>query len=326
MTISILPTDPVPPSASGGIMGYFAAHKMLVGIIGIAAVAVIAVVAVVFVTGVTISIGGGGDLQDFILEDASSVTIIDNAAILAAEEIPGLLYQRFGYSHIDDPEEWKEEWRENFKPELPDEIADAIIIDDINYIVRQDDASGNRLDSLLLTGNFEFADIRDSLEDKFEEADEYRGFEVWDRRNVALVEDRGIVILGEEMVRGVLKSLDTGRGSLAAVTEDSRDGWELKRALDKAGEGMFTFGFTDCDIPSVDSLIGCKAAVWVIKGGDIDATQWGYVYVFTSERRAESGMDDIEESFLESEEDIDIDLIEIDGDLVTIEVTVHHEP
>lgn len=326
MTISLLPTDPAPPPASGGVLGYLAAHKLLTGIIGVVAVAVITVVAVVFATGVTISIGGGGDLQDFILEDASFVEIIDNAAILAAEEIPGNLYQRFGYSHIDDPEEWKEEWRENFKPELPYEIADAIIIDDITYIVRQDDASGNRLDSLLLTGNFEFADIRDSLNDEFEEADEYRGFEVWDRRNVALVEDRGIVILGDEMVRGVLKALDTGRGSLAAVTEDSRDGRELKRALDKAGEGMFTYGFTDCDIPSVDSLIGCKAAVWVIKGGDIDATQWGYVYVFTSERRAESGMDDIEESILESEEDIDIDLIEIDGDLVTIDVTIHHEP
>ena len=180
--------------------------------------------------------------------------------------------------------------------------------------------------SSLLTGNFEFADIRGSLDDAFEEADEYRGFEVWDRRNVALVEDRGIIILGDEMVRGVLKALDTGKGSLAAVTEDSRDGWELKRALDKAGKGMFTYGVTDCDIPLVDALRGCKAAVWVIKGGDIDATQWGYVYVFTSERRAESGMDDIEESFLESEQDIDIDLIEIDGNLVIVETTIHHEP
>lgn len=326
MTIPLLPTDPAPPPVSGGVLGYLAAHKMLAGIIGIAAVAVIAVVAVVFATGVTISIGGGGDLRDFILEDASFVEIIDNAAILAAEEIPGALYQRWGYSHIDDPEEWKEEWRENFKLELPDEIADAIVIDDITYIVRQNDTSGNWAGSLLLTGNFEFADIRGSLDDAFEEADEYRGFEVWDRRNVALVEGRGIIILGDEMVRGVLKALDTGRGSLAAVTEDSRDGWELKRALDKAGKGMFTYGVTDCDIPSVDALRGCKAAVWVIKGGDIDATQWGYVYVFTSERRAESGMDDIEESFLESEQDIDIDLIEIDGNLVIVETTIHHEP
>lgn len=324
MTISLLPTDPAPPPASGGVLGYLAAHKLLTGIIGVVAVAVITVVAVVFATGVTISIGGGGDLQDFILEDASFVVIVDNAAILAVEEIPGELYQRFGYSHTDDPEEWKEEWKEDVKSELPDEIADTIVIDDITYLVGQSDA---RWDGLyLLTGNFEFADIRGSLDDAFEEPDEYLGFEVWDRRNVALVEDRGIVILGDEMVRGVLKALDTGRGSLAAVTEDSRDGRELKRALDKAGKGMFTYGFTDCDIPSVNSLRGCKAAVWVIKGGDIDATQWGYVYVFTSERRAESGMDDIEESILESEEDIDIDLIEIDGDLVTIDVTIHHEP
>lgn len=149
MTISLIPTDPAPP-ASGGVTGYLAAHKLLVGIIGVVAVSVIAVVAVVFATGVTISIGGGGDLQDFILEDASYVTIIDNAAILAAEEIPGALYQRLGYSHIDDSEEWKEEWKENFKPELPDEIADAIVIDDVTYIVRQDDASGNWAGSFVL--------------------------------------------------------------------------------------------------------------------------------------------------------------------------------
>lgn len=189
------------------------------------------------------------------------------------------------------------------------------------------------MDDVLHIGNFEFVDIREELEDAYGESDEYRGFEVWNGRNWALLEDQGALIKGDELVEAVLKVIDTGKGSLAAVTEESRNGWELKQALDKAGEGLLTWGFTDCDfLPDIrprfalgESLSGCRAAVWTVKGGDPNATEMDLVFVFSSERRAESGMDDIEEAILDSDADIDIDLIEADGEFVNIVLTLHHD-
>ena len=69
----------------------------------------------------------------------------------------------------------------------------------------------------------------------------------------------------------------------------------------------------------------CRAVV-VVKGGDADTTEVTGVYVFGSERRAESGMDDLEDA-IESQDDYDADLeaIETDGDLVTYKVIIHEQ-
>ena len=276
-------------------------------------------------------------LQDFILEDTTFVVIVNTAAILASEDLPGTLYQMFGYRG--DRGEWKERWKEESESELLNESVGTIVIDDITYMLAQHTAD-TESSGWLLTGNFEFADIRDSLDDELEESDKYRSFEVWGGPGITLVEEKGIIILGDETdetVEGVLTALDTGRGSLAAVTEYSRVGWELKRALEKAGEEMMTTtGIRHCHdralFPqtlnvgsiTIGPLGGCEAAAWTVKSGDFDATNISLVYVFTDEYSAESGMDYIREAIFDSGEDVEINQIETEGYMVAFEITIYH--
>lgn len=323
---------PPPPESGGGILGFVKAHMMITAIVGVVAIAivvVIVVVIVVFSTGLVGSGGGGGGggggQQDYILEDSSYVTVVNVAAILDSVEIPAQLWD-LGDSDHDDPEEWKDQWREEFSDDdlyIPQMIRDDITLDDIQYGVFQEDADGRDLGWLLI-GSFSFEDIRDALEDEDLEDGKYRDFEVWGDRRIALLEDQGAIILDQSLVEDVLKALDTGRGSIS-----QGEPGDLKRALDKAGDGLLIQGTTNCESGGFffrTSLRGCAAAVVVVKGGDADTTEVTGVYVFGSERRAESGMDDLEDA-IESQDDYDADLeaIETDGDLVTYKVIIHEQ-
>ena len=75
------------------------------------------------------------------------------------------------------------------------------------------------------------------------------------------------------------------------------------------------------------SCIRCVVATLspgLSKRGDSYVTEMEVAYVFTSARRAESGMDDIQDAVYESDADIDLEKIEVNEDIVTIEITIHH--
>ena len=315
-----------PPESGGGILGFVKAHMMITAIVGVAAVAIVVVI-VVFSTGLVGSGGGGGGggrPADYILKDSTFVAVVNVAAILDSVEIPAQLWD-LGDSDHDDPEEWKDRWREGFSDDLyiPRMIRDDITLDDIQYGVFQEDADGSDLEWLFI-GSFSFEDIRDALEDEDLEDGKYRDFEVWDDRDIALLEDQGAIISDQSLVEDVLKALDTGRGSISQGEPAA-----LKRALDKAGDGLVIRGTTNCESGGFffrTSLRGCAAAVVVVKGGDADTTEVTGVYVFGNERRAESGMEDLEEA-IESQDayDADLEAIETDGDLVTYKVIIHEQ-
>jgi hypothetical protein len=71
-------------------------------------------------------------------------------------------------------------------------------------------------------------------------------------------------------------------------------------------------------------LRNCDAAIEIIKGGDPDKTELSAVYVFSSERRAESGLEVLEEAIEDhARYDADIEKIEAEGEFVTFDVTIH---
>ena len=273
-----------------------------------------------FVGSAAAGIGSESGPLSYALEDIGSIGMLNIAAILESAEIPAHLVRigriRVPVDGIDEPEEWKEEWEDEWDGLFFGLVGEVLSLNDITSVVYQGTEDGEL--GVLLFGKFDFDEVREFLEDEEREQDTYRGFEIWDNE-IALLEDRGLIALNSgEFVKDLLKALDTGEGFLD-------DTGKLRAGLDKAGEGLFLAGSTSCgDSVFRPSLRSCEAVVEVIKGGDPDTTEITAVYVFSSERRAESGMEDLEE-FIEDQEryDADIEKIEAEGEFVSYEVTIH---
>lgn len=58
-------------------------------------------------------------------------------------------------------------------------------------------------------------------------------------------------------------------------------------------------------------------------GGGGDKTEMFVVYLFSSERRAESAMDDIEDSISAMSLDVDLADLKADGEFVTFRATIY---
>jgi hypothetical protein len=320
-------------SRGNGSPGFFAANRLiLLGGGGGAVVAIVVVVVLLFTMGIFGGGGGGGgvggssDAIAYILEDsdATDMEIVDVTSILGAAEIPAGLQSDLldtpSTVSFDDPEDWKDEWKDRDWSDslpVPSWLFSDVGIEDLDTVVTQsvDGSTG-----YVLAGNFSFDDLRETMEDEDWEEDDYREFEVWDDRNVALLEDNGVILLGRGFVSAVLKALDTGRGLMEG---DSA----MQRVLDQAGSGLIVIGATEnCRSFGSPRLRSCDAFAMTVTGGTPDATQLRAAFLFSSESRAESGLDDIEEALLDTNDvDADIEDISADGEFVTYEVTIHEE-
>ena len=321
-------------SRGNGSPGFFAANRLiLLGGGGGAVVAIVVVVVLLFTMGIFGGGGGGGggvggssDAIAYILEDsdATDMEIVDVTSILGAAEIPAGLQSDLldtpSTVSFDDPEDWKDEWKDRDWSDslpVPSWLFSDVGIEDLDTVVTQsvDGSTG-----YVLAGNFSFDDLRETMEDEDWEEDDYREFEVWDGRNVALLEDNGVILLGRGFVSAVLKALDTGRGLMEG---DSA----MQRVLDQAGSGLIVIGATEnCRSFGSPRLRSCDAFAMTVTGGTPDATQLRAAFLFSSESRAESGLDDIEEALLDTNDvDADIEDISADGEFVTYEVTIHEE-
>ena len=295
-------------------------NMLFIGI-GAVVVVVVVVVVVLFTSG---ALGGGGggasDLQNLILEDSSSVSVVNVAAILAAEEIPAQLDNFVplsvpSVSDDYDPIDWKDEWRDDWEDDT-DEFG--FTLDEVEDIMIVNGPS----DYSVVTGSFLLGDLRDSLEDAGFEEDQYRDLEIWEDSGtaVALLEVGGsnvAAIGGVDDVQAVLRAIDREQGFL-------EDESVLKQALDNAGDPLAFNSNTSCSSEFFSSsLRGCEAGLEAITGGDLDTTVLSGAYVFSSDRRSESGAADIEDSIEDQDNyDVDLDDLEINGVMVTHQVTI----
>ena len=273
-------------------------------------------VCVAMALAVALGCGGGGGSQTPILDNAEYAVTMDVSALLASSEIPALTGSLGrglpSDSLLEDPAEWKEELRDDYEDagfEPADSISASawVLSPPYSYI----------------GGGLDFAAYRDKLDDDGAEKGGYRGFEVWDYGSsssyAAILEDRELVVVGyEEAVKDVLKAFDRGEG-FADETDP------LKRALDKTGGGLVARASANCQDAAVFpfSSSACKAVAESVKGGDAGKTEIVGVYLFSSERRAQSGLDDIEDLLHESSDDADFEEIKADGEFVTYRATIY---
>lgn len=255
--------------------------------------------------------GGGAPSspKGFILEDANSVYIENFNALTSAGEIPGELLGTYGAEDTDEFQDFfADHWDDN-------SYNFGIAVEEVsqNILVRTSDGNYN-----VIKGEFDFAEIQSELEDDDYEQDSYRDLEIWQKEGnaVALFPDSGTYVYGSaSLVKEVLKAVDKGEGFI----EDSPD---FKRLLDKLEpDALLSIVIDDCSWLDGPTPGGCEALSTNITGGDEETTYVTMHVLFSSERRAESGMEELEDSLEDSDEDIDIDEIMANGDIVTIKTT-----
>ena len=181
-------------------------------------------------------------------------------------------------------------------------------------------ATGDDWELLAVEGDIDFAHVRDRLDDRDYDDDEYRGVELWEGavrhyEAVALLEgSRRMVLGGGEDVRSVLRMLDRGSESLL----DDADG-DLGRALGRAGEGWLSLAGAPCPSSGYD-VRGCRAAGVSIRRGDEEYQVAQTIAVlFRDGRTAESEMGDLERQIEEDGSfEYEIDDVRLDGDFVIV--------
>ncbi len=259
--------------------------------------------------------GGSGsassDPKGLILEDAYRVDATNVKALLEASDIPF-----FFLNEDEDPEDFKDDWRDEW------EDNSRALATDPGAVTQEIDVRASVGNYHITKGEFNFSAIKNELEDQGYDDGTYRDQEIWESENgghsVALFEGAGSFVYGPtDTVKEILKAIDRGEGFMT-------DEADLRRALDKVGDGaLLVEAATDCSVLS-DSLNGCRARAEAFTGGDQDSVEITGAAVFSSERRAESGMDDIED-VIEDDDSIDADLdeIRVDGEVVIFKVTVY---
>ena len=205
---------------------------------------------------------------------------------------------------------------------------DVITLDEVNFILVQQFGESAGEVGVVISGDFDFASIREFLEEGDEERgipgkdeSEYRGFEVWgDNNEIALLEDRGLIAISPGFVEEFLKALDRG----GFVDDES----EMKRALDRVGDVLVYYGRSDCErgyfFPTSE-IARCEALVAAVEGGGVFEEKISGVYVFRNEDNAERGRDDVEDAIEDGTFDADPDEVEYNGEFVIYKATIHRE-
>ena len=165
----------------------------------------------------------------------------------------------------------------------------------------------------ILKGRFDFEYIRDDLNDHDYDDDDYRGYEVWsggrivDVSTVALIEESGMVMVGsEDRIQGILRSLARGGGARSRGMEATL------RAMDRAGEGLVTFGIGEC----AEELRGCEAVAGSLAEGGPYEFRLVQALLFRNQQTAESQLDDVRDLAEEEETTFSIDSFTTDGEFV----------
>ena len=216
--------------------------------------------------------------------------------------------------------------------DLQDEFLEAwawveeygIFLDDVTKVVSANDDRSNSL--WLLSGEFEWDDVRDDLDDVGFNDSEYRNVEVWEESSrgltVGLLEDRGLVVISspeDDGVKDVIRALQSGEGFLFEDMD-----LEITRVLSRVKVGFQMMAEEGCG--EVD-LRSCKGVAYSV-GRELDgfSLDLEWVFLFRSDSSARSGSSDIEDYFEdEMPSEVDVEDVEQDGEFVVVRTTIDEE-
>ena len=278
------------------------------------------------------------DPHGLILEEARVVSVYDVGAYLEARELPGVLLQG-----EDDTRSIQDEFLDYWEKSKAKNVFDVNLDEVTTVTTVYVDNNGTYEGYKVYRGQIDIVDVRAQMESGEFREEAYRDFPVWQHRSepttILLEEEDGAYVVGqEELVRDVVKAMARGEGFL-----DDRTA--MGSALQAAGTGLWTVAFTDCQashyhvpyvslkdfedglplLTSYPSLLrGCLANATTVTGGDEDLSKATMAIVFSSERQAERGLEDMRghlEDF--NRLDIDIDDTQIRGDLAVMELAIY---
>ena len=166
----------------------------------------------------------------------------------------------------------------------------GISIDEVDSLAHTHGSQGNLI---IVSGQFSRADVSGRLKALDFKNFQYQGVELWSAAQaciydqayqhnvdaVTILEDRYIVIGDEAPVKAIIETVKRGSG---ALTQEHLS--DVKRALDKAGQGVNAWVGDDCGVS------GCLAYALVSSASDVNnAHDIKYVQLHSSESSAESG-------------------------------------
>ena len=281
-----------------------------------------------------------GDPRGMILDTASIVAIKDVGAYMDAREFPGL-FLREGHDTPGVQDAFRDYWEEGEAlSHFPLDLERVETVTTV-YVGNRGAYEGYRI----YQGDLNFAAVKDGLEEAEFDQETYRDFPVWRHRfdpsTLALFEDDGSYIVGpDNLVKDVLKSLARGEG----LADDQT---ALGQALQAAGPGLWTTASAGCQgdhytasyhdinlfdfdktLPLLDAypslLSGCEASASTITGGDGETSHAVQAVVFSSQRRAEAGLEDLR-GYLGKSGDLDVDVgdANIKDGLLVMKLTVY---
>ena len=279
-------------------------------------------------------LGGSIDPESLILDDAETLLTVDVGAFLESRELPSAMLGD-GEDTEDAQDRFLAEWEGDAGDALlhPDEVSAMIFL----TVPGQRGYGGYAI----FQGKFAPGDVIEAVEEAGYEEDAYRDFPVWRDESgqdlsIAVFEEDDFFVLGsDDTIKDFLKALDRGEGFASGEHG-------LRRVLDAAGEGLLRFVSGACGVGAVGSTggghdgmldrlsgwaaetSGCESAALTVTGGDEDTTLLTMAVLFTSERRAESGLEDLEDRMEDSEElDIDVEDARVRGEMAVMELIVH---
>ena len=283
--------------------------------------------------------GGSSDPESFILDEAEYLLVYDVRSFLESRELPGVMLGPRADTG-DAQDRFLAEWDDDpfVHPDQVNVMTRVFFQEEAGLLYRYD----------IYQGGFSSRDVVEAAEEAGYEEDAYRDFPVWVREpggdvSIAVFEEDDFFVLGSDgPVRDFLKALDRGEGFASGEHG-------LRRVFDAAGEGLWSWAFGDCEGEFADFMprpmagdffkyhdtmdrlsgwaaetSGCESAALTVTGGDEDTTLVTMAVLFRSERRAESGLEDLEDRVEDSEElDIDVEDARVRGELVVMELIVH---
>ena len=240
-------------------------------------------------------------LSALVPEDVEYIARWDVQKVLEGEILEGL----------DDPD--PEDWLEYLTPAFGRRVE--VEPHHITTYVKTEIESW---DVEMITGQFEYEDMRDDLDDMNYEEGSYRGYELWTSgstgRTVALFEESSFVIFSESEspVKDVLNNLYRDGGSLAEA-EDT----DLSQVLGQLGQGHAVVASSKEGACPVRRCQAVGIALTGYEFAEEEATA-DYQLLFSSERAAEAAAEEYDEisDYFESLLDFEIYDAEADGQFV----------
>ena len=149
---------------------------------------------------------------------------------------------------------------------LPIELEGSISsLEDFGDVRRQATLTLASGQVMITSGEFDFPDVRASLQEGSYTGTEYRGYSLWESAQgsnaAGLLEEEGFLISGDyETVIDVLRDADRDAGLLW-----NDDDGELNQAMALAGEGLVVTAAQDCRL---GDNAGCRAVAWAFSRGE----------------------------------------------------------